>query len=207
MAERDLILDRDAFPSNTYQDQKRRAEQKERPKIEKITKGNVAKEKTTVGQRVLRTFIKEDARNIGGYIWDDVVAPSIRECLFTAIMGSLSMMLFGSVRNSVGNRGGRVGGEFRYDQISRGIDKRDRSRHNFSRLFFDSKEEADDVLDMMREMVNEYGSVTVADMYELAGAEIEPIDRKWGWTKLRTASVVYNRDGYIIDLPPTKPMD
>lgn len=207
MAERQLLLDRDNFPSNTYQDQMKRAKKAEgeKPPNKPIAKGR--KEKQTLGKRIKGTFIHEDRQAIGSYIWDDVVAPAIRDTIFAVAIGSLSMALFGTVRNTA-RPGSTIGGNFRYDQAYNARQqKAQRNRDSFARVYFDTKAEADDVLEMMREMVDEYGSAAVGDMYELAGAGIEAIDWKWGWTSLKRASVIYERDGYTIDLPPAKPME
>lgn len=213
MAERQLILDAERFPSNTLEDRMKRTQKKEekreRPKVEKVIEGGARKRKATLGQKFKETFFMEETDEIAKWVRDDVVLPTLRDALFAMVTGSLSMALFGTVRGA--GRRSSAFGTVDYNGISSGRSQREarsaKARHTFEDLTFDAKHEADDVLEAMRDMVDEYGQVSIADMYELAGVSSDPIDRKWGWTSLRTASVIYSRDGYIIDLPKTKPVE
>ena len=68
-------------------------------------------------------------------------------------------------------------------------------------LYFETRGEAEDVLDRMREIVSNYGIVSVADLYELAGVVGNYTDQRYGWTGLRNTDVVRTRYGYQIRLP------
>jgi len=58
----------------------------------------------------------------------------------------------------------------------------------------------------MREAIAEYGLVSVADMYDLAGVSAPYTSHDYGWMSLRSADVKRIRDGYIIDLPKFMPL-
>ena len=53
----------------------------------------------------------------------------------------------------------------------------------------------------MDELIDQYGVVSVGDLYDLVGVTGAYTDNNYGWTDLRTASVVRTRDGYMIKLP------
>ena len=53
----------------------------------------------------------------------------------------------------------------------------------------------------MDELIDQYGMVSVGDLYDLVGVTGQYTDNNYGWTDLRTASVVRTRDGYMIKLP------
>lgn len=205
MAERDLILDRDRFPSNTLAD---RQGKKEKPSVQKVIEGTAHKRKKPLGQQVAETFLMEDMENIGAFVVKDVVVPTLKNGIFQMIVGSLSMALFGTVKNVGQNKGllGTVSYDKMYESPTR-AQRAAKAQHRFEDLAFDDKFEADDILEAMRDLVEEYGQVSVADMYELAGESYDPIDRKWGWTNLKSASVIYSRGQYILDLPKTKPVE
>ena len=58
---------------------------------------------------------------------------------------------------------------------------------------------------MMKELIERYKVVTVADLYDLADISTDNyMSNKRGWIDLRNAEVVRIRDGYVIKL--TKPM-
>ena len=59
----------------------------------------------------------------------------------------------------------------------------------------------------MDEMISVYGIVSVADLYDLIGVTGNYTDNKYGWTDIRSASVVRVRDGYIVKMPKAMPLD
>ena len=59
----------------------------------------------------------------------------------------------------------------------------------------------------MEEVIDHYGFVTVADMYEMANMSAPFTANKYGWTSIRTAEPVRVRDGYILKLPKAMPID
>ena len=59
----------------------------------------------------------------------------------------------------------------------------------------------------MDELIDTYGSVSVADMYDLVGMSCNYTDNKYGWTNLRNAEPVRVRDGYLLKMPKATPID
>ena len=59
----------------------------------------------------------------------------------------------------------------------------------------------------MDELIDTYGNVSVADLYDLVGKSSEYTDNKYGWTNLRNAEPVRVRDGYMLKLPKPGPID
>ena len=74
-------------------------------------------------------------------------------------------------------------------------------------IILSSRGEAESVLARMDELVYTYGLVRVADLYDLVGVTGDYTDNKYGWTSLRTATIVRVRDGYQIKLPRAVPID
>lgn len=68
-------------------------------------------------------------------------------------------------------------------------------------LHFDSALEADTVLEMMRELISEYGYVCVADLKELTGERCDYTDHRYGWTDLSYAKVMRMRCGWELLIP------
>ena len=88
-------------------------------------------------------------------------------------------------------------------------DYRDRDRYNDRRtdifdstdIIFDSRGEAEKVLAVMDEIMQEYEIVRVADLYDLAGVSCDFPANDYGWTNIRNARVVHVRDGWVIEMP------
>ena len=71
---------------------------------------------------------------------------------------------------------------------------------------FETRGEAELVLTRLDEMIEQYDVVSVADLKELSGLIPRHTDFDYGWTCLGSASTERIRDGYIIKIPPAKPI-
>ena len=70
-----------------------------------------------------------------------------------------------------------------------------------------SEGEAEDVLSRMDELIDTYGVVSVADLYDLVGISCNYTDNKYGWTNIRNVEPIRVRDGYMLKLPKAMPID
>lgn len=87
-------------------------------------------------------------------------------------------------------------------KISRAIYGEDfADRSHIHHIVFDSREDAESVYDSMLTCLNNYGMVSVADYYDLAGQTSTYTDSRYGWFKLSGACVSRTRNGYEIRLP------
>lgn len=64
-----------------------------------------------------------------------------------------------------------------------------------------SRSDAEEVLTQLRDLLYDYGVVTVSDLYDLVGITSKFTDNKYGWTNLKTAVIKGVRTGYLLDLP------
>ena len=71
-----------------------------------------------------------------------------------------------------------------------------------SKVCFDSRKEAANVLDSLADILDQYGTVTVADFYDETGLK-DPCDSdtRYGWNDIDDAYVVKVRSGWSISLP------
>ena len=82
-----------------------------------------------------------------------------------------------------------------------------RGRFRYEDIIFPNRGEAEKVLDKMEELIDYYGLVSVADLYELVGLAGDYPDNKYGWTSIRSAEVMRVRNGYILKLPKAIVLD
>ena len=68
-------------------------------------------------------------------------------------------------------------------------------------IIFDNREEAENVLSKMKEVVSMYGIVSVADLCDIVGIDGHYMDFKRGWTDINGAQIVEVRNGYSIKFP------
>ena len=84
---------------------------------------------------------------------------------------------------------------------------RQKSGYNYDDVVLDNRGEAEDVLSRMDELIEAYGLVSVADLYDLVGINGNYTDNKYGWTDIRNASAIRVRDGYKLKLPKALPLN
>lgn len=207
MAERELVmLNEQQYPSNSH---KSKQEKKEREVVvEKVVKAGVRKKKKSFLSRFKDDVGGEDAKTIGEYILYDVFVPAMKDMIFDMVKGGVERALFGETRprDDIDRSRGRsyVSYSSYYKDRDRGYSRssrRDRRKTELDDLVFSSREDAERVLDRMLDMVEDYGQVSVYDMYALCDVTGDYTDQKWGWDDLRRAAVVRTREGYLLDLP------
>lgn len=170
-------------------------------KVEKVVTGTVRTKKKSGFSKLRDTFVSDDVQNVKSYVLTDILVPSAKK-LVSEIVDTI---LFGE------SRGGRRRSSSEYISYNKYSDKRDDRRYSESRsrvtldfddIVFDNMREAEEVLERMDELLANYGVVSVADFYDLAGITGDYTYNKYGWTNLRSAVPVRLRDGgYIIKLP------
>lgn len=190
---------------NEYKSNSHRAKKAEErtKKVDKVVTGKVKTKKKSEMSKFKDVFISEDVSNVKSYIFLDVLIPAIKKALSDIIVNGSDMMLYGDTRDRK-----RSGSSSTYRNYSssrkedRGSDRR-RIGYDFDDVILDSRGEAEEVLSRMDELMDTYGVVSVADLYDLVGISCNYTDNKYGWTgSLRTADVVRVRDGgYMLKLP------
>jgi hypothetical protein len=85
--------------------------------------------------------------------------------------------------------------------------ERNPKRQAMGDIIMTSNEEADLVLERLTDIVDNYDTASIADLYDLLGLPHTYIDNKWGWDDLRDADVRQVREGFLIILPPAEPID
>lgn len=178
--------------------------------VKKVVKP-IAKATTKKKNALAETFISEDASNIKSYILMDVLVPAIKKAVIDIVTDGISMLFYGDT--SHGNRRSNTTASYisynRYSDRDRRDDRTSygRSRYSYDDIILKSRGEAEEVLDRMCEMIDTYGIVSVADMYDLVGIATNYTDNKYGWTNLRNAEPIRVSNGYMLKLPKAGPID
>lgn len=213
MAERkELVITSQEFPSNSHKSKEEIVEKRVKSKI---VKGNVKKRKKTLGRKVSETFLEDDSSNVIQYILWDVLIPSAKDMISDIIKGGIDMLLFGENKEPSRIHRDRDKSYVSYrsyyerdkrnDRYNRSSSRR--SSNNFDDILFESRSEAEEVLDFIVNLIDEYGLASVADFYDLVGMTSHYTDQKWGWYNVNTARVVRCRDGYSIRFPRVEELE
>ena len=173
-------------------------------KVDKIVKGKV---KTKKKNSILASFINDDLQDIKKYIVEDVLIPTIKKTITDVVKNSIDMFFYGEVSRSNRSNSSRISYSSYYDRDG---EPRSRSRRNsllIDDIVLESRAEAEEVLDRLDEMIEEFGMASVLNLYDLIGVTAPFTADKYGWTDIRNATAVRVRDGYLLKLPRVMPLD
>lgn len=207
------------FPANSRRTQ---GPPEPREKIEQITSAKTVQRKRGLGRQFKETFIGGDPRMASEHVIFNVLIPSVRDMLYDAFDAGMRTLIFGDNPNKARRGGGVVGGysglgHVAYNRMSqpaarpqeprRSLSRQARARHDFDELVIPTRQEAEEVLDQMFDILSRFGSVSIAHLYEMTGIESSHTDMKWGWVALPGAKAIRLRQGgFLLDLPEPEPL-
>jgi hypothetical protein len=208
------------FPPNSQ-----KARRPDDPKrVERVTSAETVRRKRGLGRQFREAFIGGSARTAAEYMITDVIVPAVRDTIAEALQSGIEKLIYGDTRprnRSTPPTGYANVGRVNYSGMSSSsvppratapappqLSRRSRTRHDFDELVIPSRQEANEVLDRMFDILSRYGSVPIADLYELCGLQSAHTDYKWGWKDLKGARASKLRNGgYLLNLPEPEPLD
>jgi hypothetical protein len=210
------------YPGNSNK-AKADAKAAETVKLEKVITGEIVQRKKPLGSKIRESFMGDDAKTVGAYLIADVLVPAAKNLITDMVTQGIERMLFGDGRstrstsrtnytpyNRVGTATYRSGGAASAPARDerRDLSRTSRANHDFSGIIIPVRAEAEMVLEQMLGKLEQYGTVMVADFYDLVGITPQFTDNKWGWDNLRDAEIRLVRGGgYTIIFPPTIQID
>lgn len=177
---------------------------------------NVNVKKQSELSKFKNNFFTEDSKSVRSHIFSTVIVPGIQRLISDSIKNGIDWLLFGtkgsgSTRSGARNisyssifDGGRRTSS--YNRSSGHVDDR-RNVWSVNDVTFVERGEAEAVLMRLREEVDRYQMVSVADFYGMISQRHSFQDNKWGWRNLDNADVVRSRDGYSIRFPKIIPIE
>lgn len=165
------------------------------------------------GRKLLDVFVSEDVSNVKSYILMDVLVPAIKKAIDDIVSDGIHMILYGG-RSSRSDRrpsASRISYSKFYESRDRRDDRDDAPRSpglDYENIEFQDRGDAESVLSAMEDVIDQYGVVSVGDLYDLADISTTNYAiNKYGWTDLRNARVERYRDVYILKLPKALPLN
>lgn len=201
--------------SKKYKEEQAEKQSVEKKKIEKVIRGTAKVKKKSELRKFTDNFISEDVDSVKTYVVRDVIIPSVIDLIEDIVVGGIRTLLRGDSgrRDSKDRRS--YSGSPSYVNYTRYSDRRDdRGRDNQTRrgygyddIVVNSRADAEAVIEQMDGIVDTYGMVSVADLYDLVGMTSNYTDNNYGWTNIRNAEPVRLRDGgWMIKMPKAIPI-
>jgi hypothetical protein len=211
-------MDANEFPGNS---KRVTAEPARTEKIvERVISHTAVTQKKSLGRRLRNMLIGDNSTSVLQYVVIEVVVPQVKELISEMLQQGLERTLYGESRSAHRRPGSRPASSHtpynRYsDRSSRPLSRPTRDDRpigsvqprSIDDIRLATRVEADTVIHHMYDLLDEYGMVCVGDVMTLVGLTSSPIDQKWGWDDLTTAKIRRVNGGYVLELPPTIPLD
>ena len=180
---------------------------KKERRIEKVGDGKIVKKKTGL-KDLTDGFFQEDVGAVRTYIWRDVLIPALKKTLWEMITGSADMFLYGGESAPRKRNLDKV--SWRDNVPTRNTERRSTERiksgYSFDNVLFPTRQEAEAAVESLMAAIEQYGNVSVSDMYSTAGITGEYTDCKYGWTDIRGVTIIRYEEGYLLKMPKAVPL-
>lgn len=209
-------LESNSIATGTKATKKKPTKAEERHKIEKVVKNRVTTQKKSLSQKFGETFLSDESGGVGSYIFNDVLIPALKDTFVDMVEGAINMAFYGDTRHRSRSRSSFSRGSIEHVPYDASFDSRSRrrsaprgrARYEMDNLRFDSRADADTLLDTLTEYLDQYGSVSVGDVFESIDIPTQANDFHYGWYELGGAHIRKARDGgYILELPRLEEID
>lgn len=183
-------------------------EKKPDKKIEAVVSGARTKKKSEV-RKLAEIFFPGDITNIRSYFVTDVLIPNVKR----AISDGVDMLLYGETGRTKKSGVSKISYGSFYKGSSLADPREKQKNHSkgildYDDIVFDSRGDAETVLTMLEDICEQYGMVTVGELYDLAGITTNNyMVNKYGWTNVHSGTVARGRDGFVIKLPRAVPLE
>ena len=200
------------YKSNSHKSKEAVKETSEEKEIKKVVSGKATTKNKSEIEKLAGIFISEDVANVKSYVLMDVLVPAIKKAISDIVTNGVDMILYGETgRSKKKSNGAKVSyGQYYDRERERTTYTRQSAKSSFDYddILFETRGDAELVINQMEEIISRYGFVSVADLYDMADLTAPYTANKYGWTDVRTAEPVRARGGgYIIKLPRALPYD
>lgn len=178
---------------------------KEKKNLPKVVQSEVKTRKKTEFSKFIAAFVSEDISNIRSYLFSDILLPAAKK----VISETVDTILYGEGGRRKQSSGTKTayGSYYNQNRDKDSPGRKTRIGYFCDEVTVEDRVEADEVLSVMDELIEQYGIASVADFYELIGVEGKHTDNQYGWKNLGDAKVVRDPDGgWTIKMPRAFPI-
>lgn len=194
----------------------------EREPVRVIMDASLVQNKKPLGRKIAEVFGGESLSSVRDHIVTEVLLPQMKEMLFDSLITGARRSIFGADRNTNTTSDRSRGTKYAYNQQfvspnkgygssapsqQRAAEMDSRGPNDFRDYLFPSRGQAEEIVDNLIGVLDQYGTVSVHELKAMIGKTGEFTDQKWGWKNLRDAGVARDRDGYRLDLPKLVSLD
>ena len=206
------------YPSNTLKERNKQAQKKEKPDLKCVVSGKSKPVPQSFWSKVFVGIKPASGQTMKGFIFDEIVTPLIQRAVVEGVTGAINYLVKGDAYADRKNNNSFGKSYINYNGISSGKSNANGNQYVYSgknsgmeieNVWFESRVDAQRVLDEMQSVIAGYDILTVNGFYDIIGRTniIDPSNEKFGWSDLRNAYITASRGGWVIHLPHPMPID
>lgn len=196
------------YKPNSYRSKEEHKTDISEKKVKKVISGSAKSKKKGEMQKFADIFISEDVSNVKSYILMEVIVPAIKKAISDVVTNGVDMILYGESGRSKKNSATKVSYGKYYNGDREPRRTAPKVGFDYDDIIFETRGDAESVLDAMNEIISSFNVVSVGDLYDLADVSTDNFTvNKYGWTDISGCKAVRVRDGYILKLPKAAPIN
>lgn len=203
------------YPSNTLKERGKAPQQKAKPELKCVVTGKSKPVPQSIWSKVFVGIKPTSGQSMKSFIFDEIVTPLIQRAVVEGVTGAINFLVKGDAyadRKDIQKFGKSY---INYNGISSGkpasnyVYSGKNSNMDIENVWFESRVDAQRVLDEMQAVIANYDILTVNGFYDIIGKTsiIDQGNEKFGWSDLRNAYVTASRGGWVLHLPRPMPID
>jgi hypothetical protein len=179
--------------------------------VRKVIQGTAEIRKPTWKQKFRDNFIKEDAKTVKDYVFNNFMVPAIQNMIQSSVNAALDVFFRGQ-RVSSGRYNGWYNPYNQQDNRGSGTFWRSAKaqdnvvpiqsaypRRDYNNILLDSMDEGELVMLEIENTIKSQGFMSIATLFRMTGIPTEATDFNWGWTSVRgfDTNMVHNDIGEL----------
>lgn len=191
------------YKSNSHKFREEQTGLVEKKKVEKVVTGSAKAKKKSEIQKFTGAVISEDISRVVHYLTNDVLIPSVKDAIASMVKNGIDMLIYGEPRDTKKRTtASKVSYRSYYDEKTEPTRARSLGGFDYDNVIFETRGDAEVVLSAMDDIIEQYGVVSVNDLYELADVTTTNyMVSRYGWYDIRSALPVRVSEGWMIKFP------
>ena len=195
------------YQSNSDKERQEASRQSEK-KVEAVVVGTAKTRKKGELQKFVNEFVPGNFSIIKSDILKNIIVPSLKKAVSDIVKVGIDMILYDGKQTQSSKVSYRNYYDRDNDKVRAGSSINRFNNLDYDDILFETRGDAETVLDAMNDIISQYGIVTISDLYDLARVPNDNFTlNRYGWSSISGACAIRVRDGYILKLPRAIPIN
>lgn len=196
----------DSLEPNSHKYKTEKETKKERKKVSPvIERDHIVSTKKPLSKKIKEAFVPEDISDVKTWVIKDLIIPTMKDAFFDFV----SMLFYGEFsskkergymtdyRNYYNSRSGRNGSSRKPSYSPSRTNSLD-DKMDFRNIIVRNRADAEIIVNSMIERIQNFGSVSVAELFDLIDAPSNYTDNNYGWDNERDIGLRRVSSGFLI---------